>query len=171
MNGVIIFEDIMQNDWEVAKSLNFHNRVQCKTAFITKLNRILNIVVVRRARESTGPLGPTKDRANFGRTINMNWEIGTHTCPRATDVNLCHASRHTKNKIKRSHFFINIYSRLGVHYADGHSCSLKSHGPCIHILFSMTRYSVTRLRWAGRRWSLDLCAPEAGTCRGWPCWL
>ena len=65
-----------------------------------KLNGLLNIVVVRRARESTNALGPIKDRANLTRTINVNREIGTDTCSWATHVNLYHASRHAKNRIE-----------------------------------------------------------------------
>jgi hypothetical protein len=61
--------------------------------FSRKLDRFLNMVVVRRARESTETLGPIKDRANF------DGGIGTNTGPWATDVNLCYVSRHAKNKI------------------------------------------------------------------------
>ena len=106
-----------------------------KTAIVTELNRFLNIVVVRQTRESTDALGPIK---KFGQIWQDNQceqkdRHRKYVCPWVTHVNLCRISRYAENRIKRSIIYINFYfnsnSRLVVHYADGHSCSLKTHGP------------------------------------------
>ena len=103
--------------------------IECgaRTAFIMELNGFSNIVVVRRTRESTDALRPVK------RSGYVNGEMGHRYMPLSNVRKSVHASRHAKNKDKEVHNISNFTSIVThgseVHYADGHNCSLKLHGP------------------------------------------
>ena len=118
---------------------------------------------------------PYKRLGQFCRIINVNGDISSNTCPCETHLSVFYGDRFSackEQRLRGPQWYINFYtntsgySLLGVHYADGHSCSLKIQGTWSYIRLSMTRYSVTHFRWAGRCWSLDLCPAETGICHG-----